>query len=597
MKDSFKKLFEILPSGDKWKMLALFGLMMIAMFLEIAGIGMLPVFVSSISDPDYIFNNEYIGPILQEMGWNTSRELLLYGGGVLIAIFFVKIIYLIWFQYIKTKFVLKRYSSISKGLYENYLSAPYTFHLNRNTSELIRNVTNETRFIASNIMLPFITISMNIVTILGIFVLLMAVEPIISVLSLFFIGGGGFIAIKTVKNKLRHYGEVAKNERARMIQAVTEGVGGIKDIALMNRQKYFMDRFSTYIKNLTDADIFRNIAAFASRPVVEFIAVIGLVFVAGAMILQGRETTSIIPILALFGGAIVRLVPAASLIMNEYTKMKFFGHSLDAIYEDVRNLKDNKNNKLNANKSKSKLPFNKNIQIHKLSYTYPNSHEKALSNINIKIRKGSSVGFVGESGAGKSTIVDIILGILEPQQGTIFVDGVDVFSNIRDWQNNLGYIPQFIYLSDDTIRNNIAFGLPEKDISDEKIEKAISAAQLKRIIYELPNGLNTMIGENGVRLSGGQRQRIGIARALYNNPAVLIMDEATSALDNITEKQVVESIEKLKGERTIITIAHRLTTVHNCDSLYLMKNGKIIDNGDFDDLLKKSNEFREMNVN
>ncbi|MDZ7693112.1 MAG: ATP-binding cassette domain-containing protein [Balneolaceae bacterium] len=229
-----------------------------------------------------------------------------------------------------------------------------------------------------------------------------------------------------------------------------------------------------------------------------------------------------------------------------------------------------------------------------MHYSYPESSEQALDGVSVTIPKGKAIGFVGESGAGKTTIVDVLLGLMKPTKGKITVDGKDIHENLSGWQQNIGYIPQSIYLADDTLRQNIAFGLPKKEIDDEKIKQAVISAQLSKLLENLPEGLDTIIGENGARLSGGQRQRVGIARALYHNPDVLVMDEATSALDNITEKQVTEAIESLIGERTIIMIAHRLTTVMNCDRLYLMEEGRVIQEGTYDELVEKSSLFREM---
>ncbi|MCC5927632.1 MAG: ABC transporter ATP-binding protein [Cyclobacteriaceae bacterium] len=596
MIDALKKLFEILPSSDRWKMGVLFLLMMFGTLLEVAGIGMLPVFVSAVSDPSFVLDNEWLGPVAASLGIETSRDLLVYGGIALVAIFFVKTVYLIWFNYIKTKFVKNRFALISNNLFETYLTAPYTFHLNRNTSELIRNVTLETSYISGNIMMPFLTILMDSVMVIGIFLLLMAVEPVVTLVSFLIIGGGGGLLLKLIKGRLRYYGKSAKRERKRMIQGVTEGIGGYKDVTVMNRQKRFLQRFRGFVANMTRAEIFKSVSTYASRPVIELIAVAGMVFIAGLMLFQGREMGAIIPILALFGAAVVRLIPSVSHIITKITTLRYYAHSLDSVHRDLSSMKDHANTTRFENRRTEKLPFEQEITLNNVSYRYPGAEGEAVKNISLSIPKGSAVGFVGESGAGKSTIVDVILGLLEPQQGQVLVDGVDIRQQKRAWQNNVGYIPQFIYLADDTIRNNIAFGLSDEEIEEEKVAAAVEAAQLDALIRELPDGLDTVIGENGVRLSGGQRQRIGIARALYNNPAVLIMDEATSALDNITEKQVIRSIEALKGERTIIMIAHRLTTVQNCDIIYHMKKGGVFEEGAYELLMSKSEEFRRMNL-
>lgn len=594
MTDTLKKLFEILPPGDKWKLTMLFGLMMIGALIEVAGIGMLPVFVSAVSDPSYILDNDILGPIAAAVGITTSRDLLIYGGLALVAIFLVKTVYLVWFKYIKSKFVMNRYSYISTRLYESYLSAPYTFHLGRNSAELIRNVTTETNLITNNIMMPVLKISMDVVMVAGVFSFLFYVEPAVTLVSFAVIGGGGGLILKLIKKRMTYFGKIAAQERRRMIQGVNEGIGGIKDITVMNRQPLFINRMREYLENLVNAQIFKSVASYASRPVIEFLAVGGMIFIAFFMVWQGREMSSIIPILALFGAAAVRLIPSSSHIVMDLTNLRYYIESLQAVHEDLEAMKEEAKRARTENLNLEKLPFEKEIRLSNIDYRYPDADTLALKNVSLTIQKGRAVGFVGESGAGKSTIVDLVLGLLEPTSGEVRIDGVDMLTRKREWQNNVGYIPQFIYLSDDTIRSNIAFGVSKEEISDEKIEAAVEAAQLGKVLADLPDGLETKIGEDGVRLSGGQRQRIGIARALYNNPAVLIMDEATSALDNATEKQVMQAIEALKGERTIIMIAHRLTTVENCDMLYLMKEGEIVEKGNYAELLNKNMEFKRM---
>ena len=574
----------------------LFLLMMFGTLLEVAGIGMLPVFVSAVSDPSFVLDNEWLGPVAATLGIETSRDLLVFGGIALVSIFFVKTVYLIWFNYIKTKFVKNRFALISNKLFETYLSAPYTFHLNRNTAELIRNVTHETRYVATFIMLPFLTILMDSVMVIGIFLLLMVVEPVVTLVSFLIIGGGGGLVLKLIKGRLNYYGKSASKERKRMIQGVTEGIGGYKDVTVMNRQKRFLERFRGYVANMTRAEIFKSVSIYASRPVIELIAVAGMVFIAGFMLFHGREMGAIIPMLALFGAAVVRLIPSVSHIITKISNLRYYVHSLDSVHRDLYSMREHSAAVRTENRKRDKLSFVREITLRNVCYRYPGATDEALKNVSLSIPKGSAVGFVGESGAGKSTIVDVILGLLDPQEGEVLADGTDIHRHKRAWQNNVGYIPQFIYLADDTIRNNIAFGLSDEEIEEKKVTAAVKAAQLDALITDLPTGLDAMIGENGERLSGGQRQRIGIARALYNDPAVLIMDEATSALDNATEKQVMQAIEALKGERTIIMIAHRLTTVENCDMLYLMRDGKIIERGKYSDLLKGDEEFNKMSL-
>ena len=594
MLSASKKLYQLLTQKDLVKFVLLFGLMLMGMMLEVIGIGMIPVFISSVADPELLFANRYAAKILTLMGIDDSRELLIAGGIILIAVFFVKGLYMIGLNYAKSRFVYGRFQSISSALFKTYLFSPYIYHLNRNTADLIRNVTNETSLISSCVLLPILTILMQSVTTLGIFALLLVVEPVITLFTFLVIGCFSGFTLKLLKNRIRMHGEIAVKERSRLIKGVNEGMGGIKYVAVTSRQNFFLNKFNHYLQNLKKAEIFMSISGQAIKPVNEFIAVLGMMIIAFIMIYQGRPLTAVIPVLTLFGAAAIKLIPATTQIVSQLNTLRYYSHSLDPVYRDImKKRKMDSAGFLKADEYET-LPFKSEIVLRDVVFCYPNTDVQAINGINLTIKKGEAIGFVGASGAGKTTIVDVILGLLDPQTGGIYVDGVLITAHKQGWQNNIGYIPQFIFLADDTIRNNIAFGIPEGEISDEKITAAIKAAQLEEFVNTLENGINTEIGEQGARISGGQRQRIGIARALYNNPDVLIMDEATSALDNITEKYVINAIESLKGKRTIIMIAHRLTTVMNCDRLFIMQNGKIMSEGSYDELLKTNDYFREM---
>ncbi len=570
--------------------------MLLGTLLDVIGIGMIPVFISSLSHPDLLLQNANAKPVLFILHVTNPKELLFTGAFILIFIFLLKGIFTIVLEYIKAKFVYRCYQFISGKLFKTYMYSPYTFHLNRNSAQLIRTATSNTYELANNVMVSFLVILTQVITVLGIFVLLIFVEPVISIFTFLALGGCAAIFLFLIKNKLKRYGDISAYEYSKIIQAVSEGLGGFKEASVMNRKSFFINRFDRYFSNLKKSLIFVATSNQSAKPIVEFIAVAGMMSICIVMTLQGRPIGAIIPILTLFAAAAFKLMPALTQIMSQLAQLKYYGYALDSVHKDIFEQTENIELNSNVNSSKGKLNFGHEIKINKVSYNYPNTNELALNCVSLNIPRGSAIAFVGASGAGKSTIVDLILGLLEPQQGDILVDGKNIFENKAAWQNNVGYIPQYIYLSDDTIRNNIAFGIPDDEISEEKISAAVDAAQLNDFVRSLKAGLDTMVGERGVRLSGGQRQRIGIARAIYNNPELLIMDEATSALDNITEKQVIEAIEALKGKRTIIMIAHRLTTVMNCDRLYYMERGEIIKAGNYQELIKESSNFRKMTL-
>lgn len=607
MTSTIKKIFSLLHAGDKIKLFILLLMMLLAALLEVVGIGMIPVFVSIVAAPGMIMEIEWLAPLLERLGIVTGEDLLVYGAIFLIGAFILKNTYIIFFNYIQSRFIYARLASIGTNLFRLYMHAPYEFHLKRNTSQLLRNVYNETLHLVNGVLTPFLSITKDLVIIIGIFILLLWMEPLISLIVFVMLGGGGAIFLKLLRERTKRYGLQAQDERANMIRSINEGLNGFKDARILNREKWFYNRFSVNVKSFCKSQRFSYLANVASKPVLETMAVSGLLLIALLLYYQGRGLESVVPVMALFGAATLRIMPALQEMTKAITTLRYNIVAVDPIYDDTMELKEyakkfktSKSKKTvvsgeNASSQKaSKLILSEKICFERVSYSYPESKVEAVNNLSFSIQKGSAIGFVGPSGAGKTTLVDMLLGLLEPQTGIIKIDNKNLQDDIIGWKENIGYIPQFIFLADNTIKRNIAFGLPDEKIVDEKLQKAIEAAQLTELIASLPNGVDTFIGERGTRLSGGQRQRIGIARALYNNPQVLVMDEATSALDNVTERYVINAIERLKGERTIIMIAHRLTTVEKCDQLFFMQNGYIEDSGTYAELFGKNSAFKNM---
>jgi ATP-binding cassette subfamily C protein len=594
LKDTIRKLIYILPKGDPLKLFILFILMMFAAVLEVVGIGMIPAFVAIVASPDKILGIEWLQPFFELLNISSSRDLLLWGGAALVGIFIIKGAYIITFNFFEARFIYNRRYTISHRMMSSYMQAPYTFHLERNTAELLRNITNEINVVINIVMTNLLKIAREAVMAITIIIFLFIVEPFITLLiiALSGVGTGSFVLF--IRKKIKRYGEEELNRRKEMIQAVNQGLGGIKDARVLNRENDFIEKFRVQAQKSTRLMAYLKFIMQIPKPVIETTAVLGMLLISVILVWQGRSMEMIIPILTLFAMATVRLMPSVQLIGSMYTNLRYNMVSLDPIYDDLKELEEYRHRFLEDRKSMKKVKLKRQIDIENVSYNYPGSDEQAMNNVSLTIPKGSAVAFVGPSGAGKTTMVDLLLGLLEPSTGAIKVDGVDIQSQLSAWQRNIGYIPQSIYLADETLRNNIAFGLPDKEIDDVKVMEAVRLAQLEDMVSKLPDGLNTYVGEQGTRLSGGQRQRVGIARALYHNPEVLVMDEATSALDNITEKHITEAIDALKGDRTIIMIAHRLTTVKNCDTLYFMKEGRIVQMGSYDELVKTNPQFREM---
>jgi ATP-binding cassette subfamily C protein len=589
-----KKLFYLLPKGDPYKVAILFLMMMIAAALEVAGIGMIPVFVSIVASPDTVLGYDPLQPVINFLNIESGQDLLIWGSIALVGVFILKSIYMIGFNFFEARFINFRRYSISKRLMKAYMQAPYTFHLNRNTSELLRNLTREINVIITSVINDSMVIAREGFIAISVFLFLIFLEPLITLIVFLIsgLGAGGFIFF--TQKKVKQYGREEQGNWRVMLKSINEGLGGIKDVRLLNRETEFIESFRKAAYEVSRLGAYIRFIKSIPKPVVETTAVIGMMLIAGLMIFQGRSMDAIIPILTLFAMATVRLMPAVQQLSTTYTGLLYSFVSIEPVYDDLKELQDHNEKFLEDRKKKGSLKLHDRIQANNVVYSYPNSGGEALRGVSFEIPRGKAVAFVGESGAGKTTIVDLILGLLKPTSGEILVDGVNIHNHLSAWQRNIGYIPQSIYLTDDTLRKNIAFGLSDDEIDEMKINRAVELAQLNSLIQSLPNQLDTILGERGVRISGGQRQRVGIARALYHNPQVLVMDEATSALDNITEKQITDAIESLRGDRTIVTIAHRLTTVQNCNKLYLMKDGLIKDSGTYDELIEKNIEFRKM---
>ena len=591
-RSALKKLYTLFTRREKVKVVGLLGLMIISAIMEMIGIGAIPAFILVVASPEKVLLHPITGPVAEWFGVSNSRELLITGSVVLIAVFVFKGLLAMFILYVKTRFVQHKYIELSGRLFASYLFSPYAFHLHRNSSELLRNVLSESGQVVNSVLMPLLHIVLSGVTMLFIAALLLVVEPLFSIIALVTLGGVSMISMRVLKKKTSAYGKQEVELRQVTNKAVLEGLFGIKEARVLGREEDFLFRFNHSIKLMARAQFFIRMVQGAIRPLFETITVMGVLGLALVLTAKDESIEGIIAVLALFAAATYRLMPTFNQMLQHITTFRYHIYSVHPVYNDVQELSDRMEAPGDINLEP--LPFTSEIVFENVSYKYPESEEKVLDKINLSIPQGTAIGLVGGSGAGKTTLVDALLGLLTIAQGSIRVDGVNIYDNKRAWQKNIGYIPQTIYLIDDSLKKNVAFGLQEDQIDEDAFNEAVNAAQLTDLINRLPEKEHTVIGEQGVRLSGGQRQRIGIARALYHKPQLLVMDEGTSALDNITEKYVIQAIEKLKGSRTLIIIAHRLTTVMNCDRLYLLENGGITDEGTYAELLARNSRFREM---
>jgi ATP-binding cassette subfamily C protein len=571
--------------------------MVIASFFEVLGISMIPAFVIMIAEPERVMSIQYIGPFLENIGITTAESLAFGGAILLIIVYILKNGYLTYFNYLRQKFLIHRKIYLQNRIFKAYMTSPYTFYLSKNSAELLRNVRSEVNTLISGTIMPFMEICLNIIMFTLIIFGLFFLEPLITVITILLMGVIGYSFLQITQKKTIETGKIKRSAAGDMNRMVLQGLGGFKDSRVLNRERLFLKQYNKFAKRNMGASIYQSVVKSLPKPIIESLLVIGILAITLIMVNEGRQFEEIITILTLFGVAAVKLMPIFNSLIQQVTTIRHSSFTVSAVFEELELLEEKyKDFREKILKESDRMPLESEIKIENVSFRYPNSEDYAVKNINLKIDKGSAIAFVGESGAGKTTMVDIILGLLAPETGKIYVDGTDIEDNLRGWMKNIGYIQQSNYLMDEKIFRNIAFGIPDQEIDQEKLNQAIEAAQLTELIKRLPRGLKTRVGERGVRLSGGQKQRVSIARALYNNPQVLIMDEATSALDNITEKYVIEAIERLRGDRTIIMIAHRLTTVRNCDIIYMMDEGEIIAKGTYDELLQTSKEFRKMSL-
>src|SRR6056297_595416 len=606
MKETIQKLLTLLPNRDLFKLSVLFVMMIAASLLALLGVGTVPVFVLAVVDSERVFQMPVLGVMLQAINVTTTNRLVGFGALFLMGIYAIKNAYMFFYDYINTRFMLRRVVLLQNRLFKAYMNSPYLMFLTRNSSELIRNISSESTRAINQTLKPMMSILLHSIMVVVIASALIYAEPLISGLGILLFGGFSVIFLKLTQKKMTWYGTQALRHRRSMMQAIMQGLGGFKDAKVLNREPYFLGVFGNHSNHILRYELWNNILRALPVRIIEMLALGGVLFIAVSMILQGRDPETIVPTIALFGAAVMKLKPSIFQLIDQVNSIRFNKHSIEQVWLDLNRLENLYVQKKDEEKKfqlervsgsaseQDKLLLEKEISLENVTFVYPDSSLPAVKNISLSIEKNRAVAFVGESGAGKTTIVDVILGLLEPQHGKIEVDGQNVYKCTESWQKNIGYIPQEIFLLDDTIRRNICFGIPDDQIDEESLQTAIKTAQLTDLIKNLDKGDRTRVGERGVRLSGGQRQRIGIARALYHNPQVLVMDEATSALDNITERLFVEALEQLQGGHTLVVIAHRLSTVRNCDTLFMLEGGRLVAEGSYDELMARSEVFRRM---
>lgn len=571
----YKKLNYIFSKYDRIKIVLLMFMMIIGSFLELLGVAIFQPFVNVIMTPETIQSDVWLSRLNGIVGCNTTEGFLTILAILIIVIYVVKNVYLWVEQNYILKFTYGIQQKISTRLLTTYLDEPYTFHLNKNIAELQRSMQEDTGLFTQVLMHTLQLIAELVVcVVLGIYLFNVSQSITIVIITLLVVCVLGFTRIN--KNFAKQLGKEAQIYKGKLYQWVNQSLCGVKEVKVLNREEYFVSSYRKYYKLYIKGVRLNRLLSITPKYMVEAVCMTGLLIAIVIKLNFGqKDLTAFIPQLSTFAVAAFRLLPSVGRINEHVTNIMYAVPSVDLIYNDLKGIEDYQEQQ--KYDEVSEWHFEDAIRVKKITYAYPNTEVNVLENADCMIPKGKTVALVGSSGAGKTTLADIILGLLTPQRGKVLVDEIDVFKNLNLWHHKIGYIPQVIYLSDDTIRNNVAFGINEDKIDDNSVQQALRKAQLWEFVDTLPEGLDTVVGDRGVRLSGGQRQRIGIARALYHDPEILVLDEATSALDNETETAVMEAIESLQGSKTMLIIAHRLTTIRNADIIYEVGNGKIVE--------------------
>ncbi len=552
------------------------GLMAVGMSFETLGIGLMIPALAVMTQPDSVTRFPQIRPLLNYLGNPDQAQQIMIVMVGMVGVYLVKNLFLAFLAWRQTRFAYGVHAQLAQRLFTTYLRQPYTFHLQRNSAQLIRNVTGEVGMFTETILATLIMTTESLV-LLGISILLFIVEPLGALIVVLVLGGAAWGFHRITRARIARWGEARQHHEGLRIQHLQQGLGSAKDVKLLGREADFLAQFRVHNTQSARVGQFQATLQQLPRLWLELLAVVGLATLVMSMLAQGRGMTSIVPTLGLFAAAAFRLMPSVNRVLAATQYLRYSLPVINTLYEEIKLASQTVESQRTRQKSHGASAFQTAILLTNITYTYPSTVAPALKGLTIHLQKGESVGFVGASGAGKSTLVDVILGLLTPSAGQVLVDGQDIQENLRAWQDEIGYVPQSIYLTDDTLRRNVAFGLSDDQIDDAAVGRAVQAAQLDEFVSGLPDGLETLVGERGVRLSGGQRQRIGIARALYHDPPVLVLDEATSSLDTSTEHGVMQAVRALHGIKTILIVAHRLSTVEHCDRLYQLDHGAVVE--------------------
>lgn len=595
MTSLYRKVLGLLAPEERRKLYFLIVAMLGMGIIEVVGVSSIMPFMAVLSEPENITSNPAIFWCYNYFNFKSYNNFLFFIGIGVLVILVINNVFTIVINWMILRFCWLRNHMISQYLLQRYISMPYDYFLNKNTSDLKKNILSEVTVVVLGIIKPILMVIKSIIVTIFIFLLLFIMDPFLSIVVFFTIASMYWFLFRFVSRKLKKIGKRrAKDNRGRFL-AVSELFDGIKMLIVFGRKEYFVNKFSVHSLSMSKNQALKSIITMMPKYIFEVITFGGILLIVLYFLYVGENMERVIPVLSLYAFAGYRLMPALQAIFTGVAEIRFTMPALDLLYND---LKSNRKieSLIDERDIYDPVPVRSKISLSNIYYTYPGQENDLFSGLNLTIKANSTVGIVGATGSGKTTIIDILLGLLVPADGEYEIDGIKVdATNILQVRKNIGYVPQEIVLIDDTIRRNIAFGLPDESIDEDAVRRAAKKANLDTFVNsELPHDYDTVVGERGIRLSGGQRQRIGIARALYHSPDLLVFDEATSALDGITESAVMEAINKLSDRKTIIMIAHRLTTLKDCDVIYVLEYGKVVAQGTYDDLMQSCSFFQKM---
>jgi len=579
--DTIRKAWAVYPRKSKFRIPIMFVLGLIQTALEALGIGLVIPVMTTMSEATTGNSGSILQPLFNFFGIRAVGTMVGVAILCIVATYFVKNLYKLFFGYISSRVNNFTGHQVTSQLYRSYLTRPYTFHLQRNSSDLLNSMQQESAM-TIGLIGSIVGLIQELLLASAVISFMVYTEPIAAVSTVSILILGSMFYLKATKPMINRFGQQRQLIQAPLVRYLLQGFGGVKDIKVLGRSNDFLKQYEKQNLVVQDASLRYGILKSIAPMWTELLAMLGLTVVVWVMIWQDRPPDRIIPLLGLFVIATWRFVPSVNSVVNLINSIRYSRPAVESVYREFEYIKSQQE------VVKTKIAFNDKVELRDLTFNYPNTIKPSLLDVNIVVRKGEMVGFIGPSGAGKSTLVDVFLGLLPQTSGELLIDGLDMQEHNLEWQSTIGYVSQAIYLTDDTVRRNVAFGIAEKDVDEMALERALKSAQLWDFVDELPNKTHTIVGERGVRVSGGQRQRIGIARALYHEPQVLVLDEATSSLDIETETEVMSAIRALHGFKTILIVAHRLSTVQYCDRLYRIEDAQIVAEGSFEDLTQSA---------